>query len=126
MRKFLALCAEAFRHGYEQARAEDRALAQPPLGYFAGLNEAQLMTMIELAARRARDEGVVAEKARVSAILTAPGAAHFPEIAMDLLRGPATCDQAIQVLSRAENDAATRAGIIKSNLIESSNAPTIH
>ena len=126
MRKFLALCADAFRHGYEQARAEARARAQPPLGYFAGMNEAQIIFMVELAARRAHDAGVSAEKARVSAILTAPGAAHFLEIAMDLALGPATGEQAVIVLARAESDAAIRAGIIKSNLLESSNASTIH
>ena len=109
-----------FSAGFESAKA------QPPLGYFQGLNEAQIMVMIELAARRAHDAGVSAEKSRTEAILTAPGAAIFPDLAADLLRGQATAAQAIQVLSRAENDAATRAATIKSNLIESSNASTIH
>ena len=112
------LTAQRFWDGFDAARAEERAKAQPPLGYFQGLNEAQIITMIELAVRRARDEGVSAEKARVGAILTAPGAATFPEIAADLVLGPATGDQAVMVLARA--------GLIKSNLIESSNAPTRH
>lgn len=126
MRKFFALCRDAFLHGYEQARAQSRVKQQPLLGYFQGLNEAQIMTMIELAARRAHDAGVSAEKARVGAILTAPGAATFLEIAADLVLGPATGEQAVMVLARAEADAATRAGLIKSNLIESANAPTFH
>jgi hypothetical protein len=118
-----------FRRGYAAARARSSARAQPaqpPLGYFAGMNEAQIIFMVELAARRAHDAGVAAEKARVSAILTAPGAAHFLEIAVDLVRGPATGEQAVIVLARAEADAATRAGIIKSNLLESAGASTVH
>jgi hypothetical protein len=82
--------------------------------------------MVELAARRAHDAGVSAEKARVSAILTAPGAATFPEIAADLVLGPATGEQAVMVLARAEADAATRAALLKSSPLESANANTLH
>jgi hypothetical protein len=69
---------------------------------------------------------VAAERTRTSEILNAPGAATFLEIAVDLALGDATGAQAAAVLSRAEADAATRAGIIKSNPLESANAPTIH
>jgi hypothetical protein len=64
--------------------------------------------------------------ARVEAILTAPEAAMFTDLAADLVRGPATSDQAIKVLARAENDAAKRAALLKSSPLESANAPTIH
>jgi hypothetical protein len=124
MRKFLALCAAAFRHGYEAARAK----AQPPLAGFLGETEDEIKAMLAALIRAAHDEGVAAEKARVSAILTAPGAAMFPDLAADLVRGPATGAQAIAVLARAEADAATRAGLMKSNLLESASADvqTLH
>jgi hypothetical protein len=86
----------------------------------------QVKASVSTIIAKAFEVGMSTEKARVSAILTAPGAATFPEIAMDLVRGPATCEQAMQVLERAEADAATRAATIKSNLLESSNASTIH
>jgi hypothetical protein len=76
--------------------------------------------------RGAFADGEAAERTRTSEILNAPGAATFLEIAVDLALGDATAAQAAAVLSRAEADAATRAGIIKSNLLESANAPTIH
>jgi hypothetical protein len=76
--------------------------------------------------RAAYADGVAAERARTYEILNAPGAATFLEIAADLVLGPASSAQAARVLARAEADAATRAGIIKSNLLESANAPTIH
>jgi hypothetical protein len=108
MRKFLALCAEAFRHGYEQARAEARAKAQPPLGYFAGLNEAQIMTMIELAARRAHAAGAQAERTRIAEILKLPGAHRHPRLAASLaLAEIISADQAAQALAVAESDALT-------------------
>ena len=119
----------AFWDGFDAARASARAKAQPsPLAsaleeYFAS---APFKSAIAEIIKGAFTDGVSAEKARVSAILQTPGAAHFPEIAMDLALGPATGQQAIQVLSRAEADAATRAATIKSNMVESANAPTRH
>ena len=71
------------------------------------------------------NDGQNAEKSRVTEILQAPGAATFPEIATDLVLGPATGAQAAGVLARASNDAAIRAGLIKSNLLESA-ASTLH
>jgi hypothetical protein len=138
MRDLLALTAikaawaefiGSFWAGYDAARAR----AQPALAPgnpFAGLSEDEIKAMIEPAMRAAYVEGVAvgvtAERARVTEILQAPGAAHFLEIAVDLALGQATGEQAIQVLARAEADAATRAGIIKSNMVESANAPTRH
>jgi hypothetical protein len=69
--------------------------------------------------------GVASEKARVEAVLTARGAAMFPDLAADLVRGPATAAQAIAVFNRAESDAATRAALLKSSLPEPS-AHTVH
>jgi hypothetical protein len=122
---------EAFWAGFEQARAESRARAQPPLDAgnpFEGQTEAEIKATLAAAIRGAFDEGVSAEKARVGAILTAPNAAQFLELAADLALGPATSDQAIKVLTRAESDAATRAGLIKSNLLDraSADGPTLH
>ena len=77
------------------------------------------------AVRAAFADGVAAEKARVEAILTTSGAAMFPDLAADLVRGPATTAQAIAVFNRAENDAATRAAAIKSHLLESATC-TLH
>jgi hypothetical protein len=118
-----------FKQGFDAARAEARAKAQPsPLAaaleeFFA--SESFKAAIAEII-RGAFADGVTAEKARVAEILQAPGAATFPEIAADLVLGPATGEQAVMVLARAEADAATRAGLIKSNLIESANAPTFH
>jgi hypothetical protein len=97
-------------------------------GPFAGMSEDDIKSTLAAALRGSFDEGVAAGKARVEAILTAPGAATFREIAMDLVLGPASSAQAVGVLARAEADAATRAGSIKSDLIEraSSDQPTIH
>jgi hypothetical protein len=95
---------------------------------FAGLNEEQVKASIAAALRGSYDAGMAAEKARVEAILQAPGAKTFPEIAADLVLGPASSAQAAGVLARAEADAATRAGIIKSNLLDraSADVPTLH
>jgi hypothetical protein len=78
--------------------------------------------------RGAFDEGVQAERKRVTEILQAPGASTFLEIAVDLALGSASGAQAAGVLERASADAATRAGLIKSDLLEraSSDQPTIH
>lgn len=93
---------------------------------FEGATEAEIKAALAAATRGAYDEGVSAEKARVCAILTAPGAATFPEIAMDLALGAATGAQSLAVLSRAGTDAAKRAALLKSSLLESANAPAIH
>jgi hypothetical protein len=129
MRKFLAFCAAAFRQGFEQARAEARA--QPALialgNPFACLNETEVKASIAAAIRGAFDEGVAAERKRIGEILQAPGAATFREIAMDLVLGPASSAQAAGVLARAEADAATRAGAIKSNILDrASSQVTLH
>jgi hypothetical protein len=75
--------------------------------------------------RGAYADGIQAERKRVETILQAPGASTFLEIAADLAVGPATAAQAAAVLARADADAATRAGLIKSNLLESA-ASTLH
>ena len=81
--------------------------------------------MVAAALRASFDEGAAAERARVSEILNAPGAALFPTIAIDLALGTATGVQAASVLERASADAATRAAAIKSNLLESATL-TLH
>jgi hypothetical protein len=71
--------------------------------------------------------GVSVERARIAEILNAPGAATFLEIAVDLALGDATGAQAAAVLGRAEADAATRAGAIKSNILDrTSSHVTLH
>jgi hypothetical protein len=80
--------------------------------------DAGVHSLDEVIAVAIRD-GRQAERARVAEILQAPGAATFPDIAADLVLGPATGEQAAKVLARADADAATRAGLIKSNLLES-------
>jgi hypothetical protein len=97
-----------------------------PANPFEGMSIDEVKTMLAAALRGSFDEGAAAEKARVEAILTAPEAAMFTDLAADLVRGPATSDQAIKVLGRAENDAAKRAALLKSSPLESANAPTIH
>jgi hypothetical protein len=121
----------AFWEGFESARAEARARAQPapiaPGNAFDGMSVEEIKTVLAAALRGSYDEGVAAEKARVEAILAAPAAAIFPDLAADLVRGPATCEQAITVLARAEADAATRAGAIKSNILDrASSQVTLH
>jgi hypothetical protein len=115
--------------GFDAARASARAKAQPsPLASAleAFFSSEPFKSAIASIIKGAFEDGVAAEKARVSAILTAPGAAHFLEIAVDLVRGPATGAQAIQVLARAEADAATRAALLKSSPLESATATTFH
>jgi hypothetical protein len=72
-------------------------------------------------------DGVQAERKRISEVLNAPGAAMLPELAADLALGDESGAQAAAVLARAETDAAKRAGLMKSNPLESSSsAPTVH
>jgi hypothetical protein len=122
MRNLWANFVAEFRRGYAEARAR----AQP--AQIAADDPFFDQTMVAAALRGSFDEGVAAEKARVEAILAAPGASIFPDVAADLVRGPATADQAATVLARCEADAATRAGLIKSNILEraSADAPTLH
>lgn len=70
-------------------------------------------------------DGVQAERKRISEVLNAPGAAMFPELAMDLALGDASGAQAAGVLARAETDAAKRVGLMKP-LPSAPSAPTIH
>jgi hypothetical protein len=113
--------------GFHEARAQSRVKAKPsPLTAVEFFASQQCKIALSTIIRTAYADGVAAEKARVAQILQAPGAAHFLEIAVDLALGQATGEQAIQVLARAEADAATRAATIKSNMVESVNAPTRH
>jgi hypothetical protein len=118
----------SFWDGFDAARASARAKAQSsPLAsaleeYFAS---APFKAAIASIIRAAFADGVAAEKARIEAILTAPGAAIFQDLVADLLRGPATAAQAAAVLARAEDDAAKRAALMKSSLPEPS-AHTVH
>jgi hypothetical protein len=121
----LAKFTAAFWTGFEQARARSAPLA--PGNPFAGLNETVVKATIEAALRGSYDAGMAAEKARVEAILAAPGAAMFPDLAADLLRGPASAAQAIAVLDRTQTDAAKRAALLKPTLLEASaEVPTLH
>jgi hypothetical protein len=105
-------------------RAQPAPLAAGP---FSGSEEG-IKAELAVRIRGAFDSGVAAERTRIEAILQAPGAKTFPEIAADLVLGPASSAQAAGVLARAEADAATRAGIIKSNLLDraSADVPTLH
>jgi hypothetical protein len=106
-----------------------RAQAAPldPGNPFAGLSEEQIKATLAAALRGSFDAGVSAERARVSEVLQAHGAALFPSIAIDLALGTATGAQAAAVLSRAETDAAKRAGLLKPVPLESApSAPTVH
>jgi hypothetical protein len=112
------LTAQRFWEGFDAARAEARA--QTPLAaaleeYFAS---APFKAAIVGIIKASFEDGVSAERARVAAILNAPGAQTFSEIAMDLCLGSATSAQAVGVLERAQADAATRAGAIRSNMLE--------
>ena len=118
----------SFWSGFDAARATARSKAQPsPLAaaleeYFAS---APFKAAIAEIIKGSFNDGLAAEKSRIEAILTAPGAAIFPDLAADLIRGPATSAQAIQVFERAEADAAKRAALMKSSLPEPS-AHTVH
>jgi hypothetical protein len=132
----LSRFADAFWRGFEEARAESvartqsaRSAAQPvPLDaghpFFKSEDyKAALAGVIKAAFA----DGQNAEKSRVTEILRAPGAATFLEIAVDLALGDATGAQAAAVLGRAEADAATRAGAIKSNILDrASSHVTLH
>jgi hypothetical protein len=117
-----------FWQSFYEARAESRAGAQPAppaAGHPFFESEAVKAALIDVV-RAAFADGVAAEKARVEAILTAPAAAMFIDLAADLVRGPATAAQAAGVLARAETDAAKRASLLKTSLLESANASAIH
>jgi hypothetical protein len=123
----------AFWTGFEQARAQSRARTQPaPDRDLAAAFEAFFASETYKDAlagliKAAFADGQNAEKARVTEILRAPGAATFLEIAVDLALGDATGAQAAAVLGRAEADAATRAGAIKSNILDrASSHVTLH
>jgi hypothetical protein len=109
-----------------------RRRAQPaPLASghpFEGATEAEIKGELAALIRGSYDEGVAAERARVAEILQAPNAAQFLELAMDLALGNASGAQAAAVLSRAENDAAKRVGLMKSPLesASSGHVPTLH
>lgn len=115
----------AFWTGFEQARAHDREFAGTP---FEGLSVDEVKATLAAAIRGAHDAGMAAEKRPFEEILQAPGASTFPELAIDLALGTATREQAAGVLARAETDAATRAGLMKSNLLDRAGAdvPTLH
>jgi hypothetical protein len=119
----------AFWTGFEQARAESGARAQPAprASYFDGMTSEEIKTVLEAALRGAHDESVAAERKRIAEVLQAPGAALFPTIAIDLALGTASGAQAAAVLSRAQTDAAKRAGLLKPVPLESApSAPTVH
>jgi hypothetical protein len=120
MRNLWVRLADAFWTGFESARAEAKANAQPsPLvAYFAGLNETEVEAMIAAALRGAHDEGVTAEKARVTEILQAPDAEELPQLAMFLVLGDATAVQATSILAKAENDASKRVTMMRAQQIE--------
>ena len=120
MKKVLALVAWFGR------RAQPAPLA--PGNSFAGLNETEFKASIAAAIRAAYDEGAAAERSRIEAILTGARARRlFPDIAADLVLGPATGEQAAGVLARAEADAAKRAALLKSSPLESAtHVPTLH
>jgi hypothetical protein len=104
--------------GFRRTQPEPLAAGHP---FESAAIKAALLDVV----RGAYADGEAAERKRVTEILTAPGAKTFPEIAVDLALGPATGPQAAGVLARAEGDAATRAGAIRSNLLEA-NASTRH
>jgi hypothetical protein len=115
--------ASARFRGFAEARAQSVPLdAGNP---FADLNETEVKASLA-AIRGAYDAGVAAERTPIEAILQAPGASTFPDIAVDLVLGPATAAQAAGVLARAETDAAKRASLLKTSLLESANASAIH
>jgi hypothetical protein len=95
---------------------------------FAGMTSEEIKTVLAATLRGAHDEGRAAERKRIAEVLNAPGAALFPTIAIDLAQGDATAAQAGSVLARAGADAAKRAGLMKSNVLEraSADAPTLH
>jgi hypothetical protein len=107
-----------------------RRTQPPPLpsGHpFEGATEAEIKAALAAALRGAHDEGRAAERKRVAEVLQAPGAALFPDLAIDLALGTATGAQAAAVLARAEADAATRAGAIKSSILDrASSQVTLH
>jgi hypothetical protein len=69
---------------------------------FAGQSEEQIKSALGAAIRGAFDEGVQAERKRISEILLLPDATRFPHLAVDLAVGGATAVQVAACLSRAE------------------------
>jgi len=125
--------ADAFWRGFAQARAEAmaqsaRSAAQPaPLEAGHPFESEAIKAALIDVVKGAYADGEAAERKRVTEILTVPGASTFREIAMDLVLGPASSAQAAGVLARAEADAATRAGAIKSNILDrASSQVTLH
>jgi hypothetical protein len=126
MRKFLAFCADAFRHGYEEARAQSGARAQPaPLAGFLGETEDEIKATIASGLRGAFDAGRQVERDRIAEILQASGAEELPQLAMFLVLGDATAVQATSILAKAENDASKRIAMTRAQQIEPA-IPTLH
>jgi hypothetical protein len=119
--------SSAFWEGFESARAEARAKAQPATlapdhQFFAS---EQFRAAIATIIKDAFDEGNAAEKARVAEILQAPGAEELPQLAMFLVLGDATAVQATSILAKAENDASKRVAMTRAQQIEPA-IPTLH
>jgi hypothetical protein len=123
--------AADFRHGFERGLAESIAQPAPDrnlsAAFQAFFDSEAYKSALSGVVRGAFADGVAAERTRTSEILNAPGAATFLEIAVDLALGDATGAQAAAVLARAEADAATLAGAIKSNILDrASSQVTLH
>jgi hypothetical protein len=102
--------------------------AQPaPLdaGHPLGESEEQIKATIAARIRGAFDEGVQAERKRIGEIMAVPGAATFPDLAVDLAVGGATASQVAAVLSRTEVNVQARLHPTESSSLESS-TPTLH
>jgi hypothetical protein len=121
----------AFWTGFEQARAQSRAWAQPApdrdlaAAFEAFFASAKYKDALAGLIKAAFADGVASERARVAEILQAPGAEELPQLAMFLVLGDATAVQATSILAKAENDASKRVAMTRAQEVEPA-IPTLH
>jgi hypothetical protein len=120
--------ADAFWRGFDEARAESVARAQPaPLdtGHPLGESEEQIKATLAALIRGAFDEGVQAERKRIAEVLQAPGVASYPLLAFELTIDGVSVAQISTVIARMEVAVQARVHPTELPPIESS-TPTIH
>jgi hypothetical protein len=118
----------SFWTGFDAARAEARAKAEPsPLAsaleeYFAS---AGFKNAIAEIIKGSFEDGVAAERKRIAEVLQAPGVASYPMLAFELAIDGATVAQVAAVISRTEVNVQARIHPTESSPLESA-TPTIH
>jgi hypothetical protein len=126
--------ADAFWRGFDEARAESVARAQParsaaqpapPDADHPFLASAEFKTALATIIKDAFSDGVAAERKRIAEVLQAPGVASYPLLAFELAIDGASVAQVSAVIARTEVAVQARVHPTEAAPPESS-TPTIH